>query len=502
MRGLLLPLCAVWAFTAPAAEIHLEALDGDGRPVTARFEVRGEDGRLHQPPFALRDRSAGAAGGVTWYVGSFVAKGRTTLEVPEGAYTVVVDRGPEFERWEGKVEATEESPGQATVAPQRWIDMNGLGWYSADFHVHRPVEDVPTLLEAEGLNLAVVQTMWNDRDRYAQRAWPRNGVDEVSPDRFLSLLNAEDERGGGAWMLHNLLERIDLTGHDRWYPSGVRFIEQAKQQRYIPNGFPWVEVEKPFWWETPVVMALARPDSIGLLHNHFFSYGMLDDEVWGRPRDRDAYPDSPGFARHSIELIYRYWNLGLQVKASAGSASGVLPNPPGYNRIYVKLDEPMGVEPFYRNLRQGRSFVTNGPMLFTDAWEAPGGELHVALDVESREPLEKVEIVANGVVVETFAAPPNKTKLETEVVLRSGLYTWVAVRAFTENKDTVRMAHSQPIFFPGVWNTSADAAYFVDWIDELIAQTEGDGERFSTPKQREEILDLYREARAFYENLR
>lgn len=504
MRRSLVLFLAAWAATgAPAAELHVEALDDEGRPVWALFEVRGDDGRMYQPPFSLRDRNARARpGGEAWYIGSFIAKGRTTLEVPAGEYTVVVERGPEFERWEGRVVADDAAPGQATVALRRWIDMNRLGWYSGDFHVHRTMEDTPTLMEAAGLNLAAVFTMWNDRNEWKGRQWPARGYRGVGPNRIMSFLNAEDERGGGAWMLHGLLRRPSLEAEGRWFPPGLEFVEQARAQRYVATSFPWIDVEKPFWWETPVVMALGRPDSIGLVHNHLYSYGVLENEAWGRPRDREAYPGKEGFVLNSTEIIYRYWNLGMRAKASAGSASGVLPNPVGYNRIYVEINEPFGIEPFYRNLRQGRSFVTNGPMLFFDAWEAPGGDLRIAVDVESREPLEKVEIVANGVVIETFMAPPGKTKLETELSIRGGLYTWVAARAFAQNDYTVLVAHSQPVFLPGVWNASADAQFFVDWMDELIEQTEQDEDRFEDEVQREHVLDIYREARAVYEDLR
>ena len=339
--------------------------------------------------------------------------------------------------------------------------MNDMGWYSADFHVHRPIDDVPDLLEAEGLNLGVVFTMWNNNNHWRDKRWPAKGDQMVGPDRLMSILNAEDERGGGA-----VDACTTCCSVRRWKPraagSRLAWTSSSKRRRNatVATSFPWIDVEKPFWWETPVVMALSRPDSIGLVHNHFYSYGVLDNEAWGRPRDEKAYPGAEGFAMSSTEIIYRYWNLGMKVKASAGSASGVLPNPVGYNRLYVKLDEPFALEPFYRNLRQGESFVTNGPMLFFDAWEAPGGDLRITVDVEAREPLEKVEIIANGVVIETFAAPPGKTRLETEVAVRGGLYTWVAARAFSESEHTIRMAHSQPIFFPGTWNLVSGRGLF------------------------------------------
>jgi len=505
VRKFLSPLLlAAWAFSAPAAEIHLEALDDDGRPVWARFEIRGEDGRLYQPPFSIRDRSArNRSGGKGWYLGSFHAKGRTTVEVPAGDYVVVVDRGPEFERFEGTITTDDETAGQMTIAPKRWIDMNELGYYSGDFHVHRSTEDVPDLMRSEGLNLAAVQTMWNKTNPWEGKRWPRIPYTEVEKDRYYTFLNAEDERGGGAWIFHGLLRPLPIDVPGRWHPSGLKFVREAQAQRYVRTSFPWIEVEKPIWWEAPVVMALAEPDSIGLLHNHLYSYGVLDNEAWGRPRDEKRYPGREGFVDYSLDLVYRYWNLGFETRASAGSASGVLPNPLGYNRIYVEIpDEPFGVEPFYRNLRQGNSFVTNGPMLFFDAWEGPGGEVRIAIEAAARAPIEKVEIVANGVVIETFAAPDGKTRLDTQVALRGGLYTWYAARVYVENDDTVRMAHSQPVFIPGAWNANSDAQYFIDWIDDLIARTEADEGRFTNAEERAEVLATYREARTVYERLR
>jgi hypothetical protein len=180
----------------------------------------------------------------------------------------------------------------------------------------------------------------------------------------------------------------------------------------------------------------------------------------------------------------------------------VLPNPVGYNRIYVEIPEKFDVEPFYRNLRQGRSFVTNGPMLFFDVTELPGRRIGVNIDVRSREPLTKVELIANGVVVESFAAPPGKTRFQTEVSLREGLYTWVAARAFSENESTIRMAHTQPARLVGHWPTQDDAKFFVDWIDDLIAESKAeskaDSQRFSSDAERDKVLALYEEARQYY----
>jgi hypothetical protein len=501
---LFLPLLLILAaLPGLAAELRLESVDAQGNPAWARIEVRGPQGATYQPPFALRDRTArNRPGGEPWYVGSFVAKGEVKLDVPPGDYRVIAERGTELNRLDIPVTVADGAANYVKIELVRWIDMNDLGWYSADFHVHRPPEDVPALIQAEDLNLAVVLTMWNKRDLFKGRRLPRAATEKVDDTHIYTVNNAEDERGGGAWMLHGLREKLPLAVDGRWFPAGLDFIEKAKAQRYVPTGMPWFEIEKPFWWEVPVVMALEQPDSMGLLHNHFNQYGVNANEAWGRPRNEEQRPGDLGFVESSLELNYRYWNLGFRVPATAGSASGVLPNPVGYNRLYVQLDEPFGLEPFYRGLRQGKSFVTNGPMLFFDAYEEPGGSIRVTVDVRSRDPLDRVEVIANGVVIQTFGAPPGKRSFSTELSVGSGLYSWIAVRAFEQNDATIRMAHSQPYWIDAPFGVRGDADYFIHWIDELIRQSEQDKERFANDKQKETVLGLYRQARQVYERKR
>jgi hypothetical protein len=483
-----------------AAELKIKVVDAAGEPVWARLEVRDAQGKMHQPAFALRDLDArNRPGGGAWYLGSFIAKGETVIEVPPGAYTVIIERGTEYERIEQQAEVEEGRSCDLVLTPKPWIRMNERGWWSADFHVHRRPEDAEKLALAEDLNLSAVFTMWNKRDLFEGRELPANPVVKLDPRHWLTLLNAEDERGGGAWMLHMIRERLDLGVEGRWFPPGLKFIEKAKKQRYVESGLPWFDCEKPFWWEVPVVMALSPPDSFGVLHNHFNQYGINDSEAWGRPRDQQKYPEREGFVEASLDLYYRYLNLGFRLPPSAGSASGVLPNPVGYNRIYVQLDEPFSVEAFYRNLRQGNSFVTNGPMLFFDSAELPGGRVQLTVEAASREPLDRIEIVANGKVIETFQAPENKTEFHTTVEMQEGLHSWVAARCFTRNDATIRMAHSRPIYLRGQWNMHEDAMFFIRWIDELIEMPRSEADRVQSDEDRRALIGLYLKARRFYE---
>jgi hypothetical protein len=427
-----------------------------------------------------------------------VAKGETVVEVPAGACTVIAEHGTEYERFEKQVVAAGGQSILLKIPLKPWIRMNELGWWSADFHVHRDPADMPKLALAEDLNLSVVYTIWNNQNRWQGKEWPKNPFVEITPRHLLTVLNAEDERGGGAWLIEGLQQNLDLAADGQWYPPGIEFVRRARAQRGNASSFPWFDCEKPFWWEVPVAMALEPPDSFGLIHNHFTQYGMFATEARGRPRDREKYPGDRGFVHNSLDLYYRYLNLGLRIPPSAGSASGVMPNPVGYNRIYAKVDKPFSQEAWYDALRAGPSFVTNGPMLFTRTKNLPGNKVQVSVEARSREPLESIEIVANGRVIEQFVPSRGQRSFQAEPILEGAQHTWFVVRCYAQSRSTIRLAHSRPISLPGTWDPHPDALFFVRWIDDLVDRTRSDSARFHQPTERDTVLGLYAQARRFY----
>jgi TolB protein len=68
----------------------------------------------------------------------------------------------------------------------------------------------------------------------------------------------------------------------------------------------------------------------------------------------------------TVPLWYRLLNCGFRLTASAGTdcfLNRIKSRVPGGDRVYVKLDGPLDYSAWIENLRAGKSFVTNGPML-------------------------------------------------------------------------------------------------------------------------------------------
>ena len=118
-------------------------------------------------------------------------------------------------------------------------------------------------------------------------------------------------------------------------------------------------------FERTGVVALGQIDFAGIVYNHFNRPGVESEtDIWGMiPKWRTEFQTPAGMPLWAMEVYYRFLNCGFRLAVSAGSASGVKASPVGYNRVYVKLNGPFDYEHWFRALKEGHSFATNGPVL-------------------------------------------------------------------------------------------------------------------------------------------
>jgi hypothetical protein len=104
--------------------------------------------------------------------------------------------------------------------------------------------------------------------------------------------------------------------------------------------------------------------------------------------------------------------------------------------------------------------------------------------------------VANGEVIQWAPVPPDTLDYKADFTFDPQEYTWVAARCFLRTADTIRLAHSSPVFLQGHRDCRPDAKYFVDWMNDLINDTKI--RKLPSEADREHLLDLYGQALAFY----
>ncbi len=483
------------AAAATTAELEIRVTDADsGQLIPVRMHVKDARGRPLRPrrlPF--------------WH-DHFVLPGKTVLELRAGTYTFEMERGPEYKIRTGHFTVARGDADTKEVTMERFADLKDEGWWSGDLHIHRSPDEIELLMQAEDLHVAPVITWWNDRNAWDEQPQPESPLVQFDENRFYHLMAGEDERGGGALMYFNLPHPLPIAGADREYPSSCHFLKMANAVETAH-----VDIEKPFWLDMPLWIASGMADSIGLCNNHMQRDGMLSNEAWGYPRDTFEFPDPHGNGLWSQEIYYRLLNCGIRIPPSAGSASGVLPNPVGYNRVYVFCGKKLAYDTWWRNLRAGQVVVTNGPLIRDPRvnGELPGhvftaeqGEtlqLQAALNLSIREQVDYLEIVKNGGVIHRVRLQDWAKaggRLPEVSFERSG---WMLVRAVTNNPKTYRFASTGPYYVEigGRPQISRNAAqFFVDWVYRRARTLD-----LPEGEQRDEVIAYHRAARDFWQRV-
>ncbi len=458
------------------------------QPMPARIHLKDSSGKSHQPK------------GLPFWRDHFVCAGEAKLDLAAGDYTVEVERGPEFSEHRGEFRLAAGMATNITAALERIADLAAEGWWSGELHVHRPIADAELLMRAEDLHVAQFITWWNRQNLWSN-APPANPLREFDGNRFAHVLAGEDEREGGALLYFNLKQPLAITDAARHFPSSLVYAERAHK---LPNVH--IDIEKPFWWDFPLWTASGLCDSVGIANNHMHRSGMYSGEAWGRARNTNAFPTLRGNGFWTQEIYYHALNCGLHLPPSAGSASGVLPNPVGYNRVYVYTGRELTYEKWWNGLRAGHSFVSNGPLLHCRAMGFVPGEvfrlndgqkIEIQIDatLSSRDPVPALEIIRDGKVVRSIpvAADGQGASLGTLTFNESG---WFLVRAISSEPKTFRFASTAP-FYVEVGKTKriskTSAQFFVDWVKEGMARIQlPDGE------QKETVLQYHRSAEKFW----
>jgi hypothetical protein len=486
-------------------ELEVRVIDKDtGKPIAARMHLKDAKGKPVKVPK------------VPYWNDHFVFEDKIRLELPLGMYTFEMERGPEYRTMSGYFTLEKGANDAKEVVLSRYIDMSKAGWWSGDMHIHRDPKEIELHMLAEDLHVAPVITWWNDRNVFKDKGPPKETQVTFGDNRMYNLLAGEDEREGGALLYFNLDKPLPVSGSKREYPSPMKFVEQAKM-----NPAVHIDIEKPFWWDMPTWVASGQVNSIGLAHNHMHRDGVYSGEAWGKARDTKLYPEPRGNGRWTMDIYFNLLNAGIRLPPSAGSASGVLPNPVGYNRVYVHCGDKLTWESWFENLRKGRVVVTNGPMMqprvhCTPAKAAgqdvdpegalPGHvfqveegesvELDVALNLSTRDKIQYLEVIKDGKVAHEVRLDEWAKKEGHLPPIKFEKSGWLAVRGVADAEKTYRFAMTGPYYVqvgykPTVSKKSAQ--FFLDWVVERAKRIKLDDEA-----QKAEVLEYHRMARDFW----
>jgi hypothetical protein len=391
------------------------------------------------------------------------------LDLPPGRYTFTFERGKEYLPESQEVEVAAK-PVDLQIRLRRWADMAALGWYSGETHVHRPPEELPTLMLAEDLNVTFPLTYWVTEAFGSPRTagkGPFKDVDAklitVDSTHVIYPRNTEYEIFTVGKQRHTL-GAIFVLNHQSVFDIGVPPVRPVAERAHKEGAL--LELDKHNWPWSMMLVPVAKVDLYELANNHvwrtefgFSNFGESAPEYMRIERDKDGFTER-GWLDYGFQNYYALLNCGFRLRPTAGTASGVHPVPLGFGRVYVRCPDGFGYDRWVRGLDRGESFVTTGPMLQVQVnGRHPGHtfkpdqktrEHRITGSALSSAPLDRIEIIVNGQVARTIKPSNRKTdrggyESAIDERLSIELSSWIAVRCFENHpKGRVRLAHSAP----------------------------------------------------------
>ena len=221
----------------------------------------------------------------------------------------------------------------------------------------------------------------------------------------------------------------------------------------------------------------------------------------------------------AADVWHRALNCGFRITGTGGEDSisslhrtAIV----GADRTYAYLGNKLDYAAWIAAFRTGRTFFTNGPLLdFRMDLHRPGDDIQLPGEggavelygkLQSVVPVDRLEVLNNGQVIETVnvAAHGNAAEIHKTIqVARSGWYTLRAIGSKPQRPtdDDFPYAETSPVYERcgnGLVRSRADAEYFIRWIDDITKQAnEHPGWRSDAEKK--SVLAQFGEARKVFE---
>ena len=155
------------------------------------------------------------------------------------------------------------------------------------------------------------------------------------------------------------------------------------------------------------------------------------------------------------------------------------------NRVYTKTQPEFEYAKWTQALRDGKTFITNGPIPGIDVNGSSVGDtvqtslgdgVTVGVDWTSYYPVHRVEVVAIGKPVHKTDFPDGSTVSSFECKVDVASDGWIAARIGSNSRDSIAQpiwAHTSPVYIVGGGAASPErsgsAARIVNQIDNSIS---------------------------------
>ncbi len=513
------------SYLHPSGNLDLAVVDNHGEPVPARVAVTAANGRGYAPMDSWIRADDGFDRELSRYeLQYFHSSGQSQLELPEGTYSIKVWRGPEHRIEQQTVQVKADTRTAIRIVsrpldlPRVWNKM-----VSADVHVHmnyggRYLNTPARMVEqarAEDLDM-VFNLLVNKEQRIPDITHFSGKPDPASsPEVILAHSQEYHTSFWGHLGLLGLDDHFLLPGYVAYpdtgtaslWPSNGHVADLAHAQGALVgyvhpfNTLPDPARDARLTHSLPVDVALGKVDFFEVVA---FSDPLVTAEVW-----------------------HRLLNCGFRVSAAGGTDAmanyASYRGPVGQNRVYVEPapgagDLPATTAAWLQGLKEGRSVATNGPLVYLSVNDSgPGSEVSLAQAgpvrvkgfLRSNTPVDNLEILRNGEVIQRIQLEGDAMSADFELKLDVSESSWILVRAWNKQAtpdvlDLYPYGTTNPVFVvvdekPIV--SARDADYFIAWIDRVLEAAETHP-GYNNDTEREAIVSEIQQARRVFQTRR
>ncbi len=505
-------------YKSPMVRIDIALEDDKGVALDGRVILQGADGRHYAPDDSRM------------HADDYLDPKQTEREthyfhclktcqamVPAGAVTVQAMSGYGHTLASAQVMAEGKTQRVDLTLPNIELPKEFGTYVSADMHVHmnyggqykQTKVGLAKQAKAEGLDI-VYNLLVNKEQRIPDIAEFKTTKDVIDGVTIYQAQEFHSSYWGHMSFLHldDHLLTPDFTSYRHTalsspYPTNGVMIDLAREQGAVAG------YVHPF-------DKMPDPKTAGTLSN-----SLPVDVVLGKA----DYMEVVSFADHAetAKVWYKFLNLGYPLAAGAGTDAmtnyASLRGPVGLNRVYLRAraDDPASLKQAIKN---GNSFVTNGPLIGILAKEKSqknyigsgehltlpeqGGILTLKVALNSYVPVQRLEVVQNGVVVKSVDMGENPYSAAAEIEIPTSVSGWVLLRAVNDNahifvQDLYTYATTNPIWIDVANKPQAaplDAQYFINWLDRIEESVNTRNEDFNAAWEKQATLADIEKARA------
>ncbi len=501
-------------YLGEVGSLRLSVRDEHGKSVPARVSVIAADGRAYAPDSAWVQADDGFDRSLQAFENHyFHCPGECTLTLPTGNARLQVSHGMDYAIAEQDVVIT-TTGNKTTIAlkPLRLPAEYGH-FASADLHVHmnygghyrNAPDDLIEQARAEHLD-AVYNLIVNKEERI-----PDISQFTTDPLRKGGTLLMQGQEFHSSYWGH--LGLLDLDDHFLT-PDFSAYRESALSSPYPHNGViaglthaqhGLVGYAHPF--DEPV-----NPDKDLKLSN-----ALPADVALGNV----DYYELVGFSDHrsTADIWYRLLNLGFRLPAGAGTDAmanyASLRGPVGMNRVFIAIAGETTPEKLHTELKQGRTFVSNGPLLgLAIDGRHPGDEITLAkpttlpyrASLRSIVPVDHFELIFKGRVIADHHLEGTRTQADVSGNVEIPASGWLVLRAWNDHadpnvQDIYPYASTSPVYVTVDHQpprSPADATYFVTWLDRVLANATARND-YNSAQEKHDTLQYLGAARAVFQ---